>query len=151
MIEFLLALIMLWTGIAHTVDPNLTAIAQRRAIEVSTDATFSHDGMDPCCYEILAWNSGTADPVTTAMEQWRGSPSHWAILTNPTLTVIGCGYAKGQENRDVFACVLTQGQARAPAPTPVTTPAPVATTAPAPHPPPTTPTVTVLPNTAMGE
>lgn len=151
MIEFLLSLILAFTGIARTVDPGLTTIAERRVIEVSTDATFSHAGMDPCCYEILVWNSGLSDPVSTAMDQWRGSEPHWAILTNPALTRIGCAHAIGQENRDVFACVLTTASQGGPEPVEVVSspkPVPVGST---PTGPATIPTVVVLPNTAMGQ
>lgn len=151
MIELLLSLILAITGIARDVDPGLTAIAERRAAETATDATFSHDGMDPCCYEVLAWNLGHPDleaATRRAVEQWRGSPTHWEILTNASLTRIGCGHAVGQDGRDSFACVLAPGYdqpavepvgaARSPKPTPAgstpaggaSNPAPVVTTLP---------------------
>lgn len=111
MIELLLSLILAVTGVGRTVDPGLTAIAERRAAETATDATFNHSGMDPCCAEVLAWNLGTDDPARHAVEQWQGSPAHWAILTDPSLTRIGCGVARGPDGRYEFACVLASGLA----------------------------------------
>ena len=141
MIELLLSLILAVTGIARAVDPGLTAIAERRAAETATDATFSHAGMDPCCAEVLAWNLGVSDPARSAVEQWQGSPSHWAILSDPSLTRIGCGHAVGPDGRHEFACLLAPGYdqpavepagvARSPKPTPAgSTPAGGATTLP---------------------
>lgn len=135
MIELLLALIIALTGIARDVDPGLTAIAERRAAETTTDATFNHDNADPCCAEVLAanWNS---DPATGAAEQWRGSPGHWAILTDTSLTRIGCGHAVGLDGRHNFACVLARSTTP---PSPPPPPAP---------PSPSTPPLVLLPNTA---
>jgi hypothetical protein len=121
-VALLLALIVSLTGIDRTVDPGLTAIAERRVVEITTE--FSHAGADPCCAEVLAWNSGFADPVTHLVEQWQGSPQHWAILTDPSYTAIGCAVAFVQ-NRAYAACVLNgTGVAVPPAPAPAPMPAP---------------------------
>jgi hypothetical protein len=121
-VALLLALLVSLTGIDRTVDPGLTAIAERRVGEIT--AEFSHNGADPCCVEVLAWNSGFADPVTHLVEQWQGSPQHWAILTDPGYTAIGCAIAF-VENRAYAACVLNgTGVAVPTAPAPAPTPAP---------------------------
>lgn len=125
MIELLLSLILALTGIARDVDPGLTAIAERRAAETATDATFNHSGADPCCWEVLAWNDGYGsleESTRRAAVQWQGSATHWAILTNPALTRIGCGHATGPDGRENFACILDDAvepveAARSPKPT----------------------------------
>jgi hypothetical protein len=138
-VALLLALIVSMTGIDRTVDPGLTAIAERRVVEIT--AEFSHVGMDPCCAEVLAWNSGYADPVTHLVEQWQGSPVHWAILTDPGYTAIGCAVAF-VENRAYAACVLAiePGLNGGGAQDPSSAPSTSATPPPAP----------ALPDTAMG-
>jgi hypothetical protein len=124
-VALLLALLVSMTGIDRTVDPGLTSIAERRVVEIATE--FSHDGADPCCVEVLAWNSGFADPITHIVDQWQGSPQHWAILTDPSYTAIGCAVAFVQ-NRAYAACVLNESGVAVsadPAPaTPAPTPAP---------------------------
>lgn len=158
MIETILALILALTGIARGVDPGLTEIAEQRAQETATDATFNHDSMRPGTWEVLAWNLNyPGDPARRAVEQWQGSAGHWEILTNASLTRIGCGHAVGPDGRHNFACVLAQGAtipepggaaepvvvARTPNPMPVgSTPTSGATPAPA------TP-LPMLPDTAM--
>jgi hypothetical protein len=140
-VALLLALLVSLTGIDRTVDPGLTAIAERRVVEISAcpdvlepdPATgelvlvpgpcWSHDGSDPCCNEVLAFNSGYADPVTHLAEQWQGSPVHWAILTDPGYTAIGCAVAF-VENRAYAACVLAGGGQPATAPSPPPPPPP---------------------------
>lgn len=139
-VAVLLVLIVSLTGIDRTVDPTLTAIAERRVVEIQTD--FSHDGMDPCCAEVLAWNSGHPDPVARLVEQWQGSPLHWSILADPSYTAIGCAVAL-VENRAYGACVLAAIDAGpnsgGEAPSPSSAPSTSATSPPVP----------LLPNTAM--
>lgn len=106
MIELLLSLIVAFTGIDRTVDPGLTSIAQARAAATDTDATFNHSGSHPGTAEVLSWNLNQPDPARRAAEQWRNSPGHWAILTDPSFTHIGCGHHVGPDGRHVFACVL---------------------------------------------
>lgn len=130
MIEILLSLILAFTGISRNIDPELTAFAQQRAVAVQSD--WSHNGM--VYHEVLTYNDperGGYDPVQRAVEQWRGSPSHWAILSNPELTRIGCAMSIGDDgwNNGVhyFVCVLDYGVLTI-TPQPVTiseTPAPV--------------------------
>lgn len=117
MVALLLALIVTSTGLPRQVDPALMDLAQRRAIEVSVD--FSHAGWVPGTAEVLAWSSGSPDPAATTLAQWQGSPPHWAILTDPQYTSIGCGAHQVVEKLYVV-CVLTAGPASAPSP-PVTT------------------------------
>jgi hypothetical protein len=120
-VALLLALLVSMTGIDRTVDPGLTAIAERRVVEIQT--AFTHAGSDPCCAEVLVWNSGFADPVTHFVEQWQGSPTHWAILTDPSYTAIGCAVAF-VENRAYAACVLSRASVT-PTPAPSSEPPPV--------------------------
>jgi hypothetical protein len=144
MVEILLALLVTLTGIPRTVDPELSAIAQRRAVEISCEGCFSHAGW---VYgrdgeaEIIAWNI-SPDPATTLAYQWQGSPPHWAILTDPKFDRIGCGiHQVGVEFYG--ACIFGTGSAPTPAPVRAA-PAPSTRTAPVPSAPPI-----LLPNTAL--
>jgi hypothetical protein len=117
-------------------DPSLTAIADERVVEIQSD--FSHNGWYSGTAEVIAWNSGSPDPAAHALGQWRDSPPHWAILTDPSLTRIGCAHAHA-DGRDWFVCVLANG---------------TVTTAPQPTPQPSVepepePVVEVLPDAAM--
>ena len=113
MTALLLALLLAATGIDRAVDPELTAIAERRAVEIQAD--FSHADADPCCAEVIAWNSGAADPVAHVVDQWRGSPPHWAILTDPSYGAIGCAVSTGGA-RTYAVCVLAAAATEQPAP-----------------------------------
>lgn len=124
MTALLLALVVAATGISRPVDPALTAIAESRVVEIQTD--FSHAGADPCCpLEVLAWESGHDDPLAYLVEKWRQSPPHWSILSDPTLTRIGCAAASTSDGRTFAVCVLAGPAAGAP-----TTASPPATVAP---------------------
>jgi hypothetical protein len=98
--------------------------------------------------EVLAYNQGFSDPVSKAISQWQGSPTHAAILSDPSYTRIGCAeYVT--DGTHWFACVLAGNPVVAqPVQTPVpaqvpTAPAPRTPTGSAPTPPPV-----LLPNTA---
>jgi hypothetical protein len=149
MVEALLALLIALTGIPRTADAELSAIAQRRAVEISCEGCFSHAGW---IYgrdghaEIIAMNYGP-DPVSTLAAQWQGSPPHWAILTDPKFDRWGCGIHQ-VGNATWGACIFATGSAPAPAPTPVRVP-----TAPAPpvtgsEPAPSAPPI-LIPDTAL--
>jgi len=45
-------------------------------------------------YEVIGQTDGTAGDVLTG---WQQSPRHWAILSDPALTVIGVGAAAGDD------------------------------------------------------
>lgn len=125
------------TFLARTEDPALHEIAHQRAVEISTD--FSHDGRREGTAEVLASNGLGA---TRAVEQWVGSPDHFAILSDPQWTLIGCGsHVVGTIY--YAACVLIAGEpvevARTPNPTPVGS---IPTAGATPEP-------VLLPNTAM--
>ena len=124
LIAILLSLIVAATGIPREADPSLTAIAQRRAVEIQTD--FSHNGHPAGLAEIIAWNN-SPDPAGTVLEQWRGSPPHWGILTDPRYGAIGCGHSMSPDGRHWFACVLAAGPSVEVIPTPVPAPSPVPT------------------------
>lgn len=100
----LLALITATTGIDRPVDATLQMDAERRVIEIQE--SFSHDGLR--FTEILAWNSGSNDPVASVMRQWRESPPHWAILSDPANTRIGCAVATTGVDVYWFACSFDQ-------------------------------------------
>lgn len=135
MVELILSLILALTGIERTVDPAMTAEAERRAAMLP--ANFSHDGLTT--WEVLAWNEGAADPARSAVEGWRESPSHWDILTRRDLTRIGCA-ALESGGRWYFVCALAQGTDAPPPPPSLPTPDAER---------PTTPPVLVLPNTSL--
>ena len=119
----------------RTESTALHDIAHQRAVEISSD--FSHNGQRSGTAEVIAYNSGFADPVGHVLGQWQGSPPHDAILSDPSLTLIGCGsYFDGVTTW--FACLLATGSTQPPA----TPPAPPDGTEPAPTPAP------LLPNTA---
>jgi hypothetical protein len=125
----------------RTEDALMHDIAHQRAVEIASD--WSHNGMRDGTAEVLAYNQGFADPVSKAISQWQGSPTHAAILSDPSYTRIGCAEHVTSDGTHWFACVLAAepvGAARTPNPTPVgSTPTSGATT----------PAPVLLPNTAM--
>jgi hypothetical protein len=125
----------------RTEDPALHELAHQRAIEASVN--FSHVGATTT--EVLAWNQGFADPVSTAITQWLESPAHLAILVDPRFDAIGCGSVTTSDGRYFAACLLSAGEpvevARTPNPQPVGA-IPTAGATPA-------PSVVLLPNTAL--
>jgi hypothetical protein len=128
------------TWLTRTEDASLHDIAHQRAVEIASD--WSHNGMRAGTAEVLAYNSGYADSISKAISQWLGSPTHDAILSDPSYTRIGCAEYVTPDGTHWFACVLAAepvGAARTPNPTPVgSTPTSGAT------PPPV-----LLPNTRM--
>lgn len=154
MVELLLSLLVSLTGIERTVDPELTSIAEQRAIEISSCSDeldlagnpipgdcWSHDGIRSDTYEVLAWNTHHTDEeaTTRAVYQWQGSPDHWVILTNSSLNLIGCATTHAH-GRYYFVCTLRAGTAT----TPVSS-EPISTSSPSPS----VATVQLLPNTRM--
>ena len=125
------------TGISRTISSSLQALAATRAVQIVTD--FSHDGWPGNTYEVIAWNQGYPDPAGEAVNQWMGSPDHRAILTNPSLNVIGCG-STTVSGRFYAVCELIQSPGQSPT-GPVSPPPRPAATQPARSP-------GVLPNTA---
>ena len=96
----------------RTEDPALHELAHQRALEASVN--FSHVGATTA--EVLAWNQGMTDPVSTVVRQWLESPAHFAILMDPTLTLIGCGSVTTSDGRYVAACLLSSTNTPAPQP-----------------------------------
>lgn len=90
----------------HVEDAGLHAIAHQRAQEVSCVGCFGHAGQRPGTWEVLVWNQGFGDPVSTAVSQWLSSTEHATILSDPALTRIGCGAVTTSDGRYVAACVL---------------------------------------------
>ena len=106
MVELLLALLTTLTGIPRTVDADLTALAQQRAVEIQSD--FSHNGVPAGLGEIIAWNNNP-DPVGTFAAQWQSSPPHWAILTDPSYGEWGCGISTTTDGRYFGVCLFSSG------------------------------------------
>ncbi len=125
------------TFLPRTEDPALHELAHQRALQASVD--FSHTGATTA--EVLAYNSGFADPIATVISQWLGSPAHAALLSDPSFDRIGCGSAT-VNGTYYAACLLSRGPAAIVPPAevhpPATVPAPPVGTEPA-----------LLPNTAM--
>ena len=115
MAALLLALLVAATGISRPVDADLTAIAEQRVIEIQAPDGFDHDLARSDTAEVLAWNRGMDDPLAGFVDGWRNSPTHWAILSDPAWSHIGCAVAIGGDDRYYAACVLSSA-ARPPAP-----------------------------------
>jgi hypothetical protein len=99
----------------RTVDAGLHAIAHERAQQLSACACLDHDGIHPGTAEVLAWNSGEANPAGNAVQQWVNSPVHDGILSDTSYGLIGCAdVVSGAVHW--FACVLAAGPLPAPAP-----------------------------------
>jgi hypothetical protein len=97
----------------RTVDAGLHAIAHERAGELSACACLDHDGIRPGTAEVLAWNSGEANPASGAVQQWINSPLHDGILSYSSYGRIGCAdVVSGAVHW--FACVLAAGPLPAP-------------------------------------
>jgi hypothetical protein len=125
------ALIAQATGINRTADAYLRQLAQQRSAEIASN--FAHRSMpelsDWSWGEVLAYNSGYADPYAQAITQWRNSPDHWSVLTWD-LPHIGCDHRQVGD-RHYFVCLIGR-------PPNVSTPAG------------SSPIVTEIPNTATG-
>lgn len=123
----------------RTIDSQVIGLATARAQEISID--FSHNGVPSGYAEVIAWNNST---IAGAVQQWKDSPPHNAILSDSRYAVIGCG-SFGSNGKVFYVCLLPWGTTPAPPapPAPAPTPAPVVTvTTPTPAP-------VVLPDTAM--
>jgi hypothetical protein len=116
----------------RTADAGLHAVAHQRVAEIGACGCLDHAAMQPGTAEVLAWNSGLASPVASAVGQWIASPTHNTILSDGSYGRIGCaeGVTAGAH---WFACVLAAG------PLPVQPPAAQQPARP----------VTALPNTAL--
>ena len=123
-------------------DPALHELAHQRALQASLD--FSHVGATTA--EVLAYNSGFADPIATVISQWLGSPAHAALLSDPSFDLLGCGAVTTSDGTYYAACLLgvsvsiTDGNSSLQQPTTDSTP-PVTVQSP--------PPIGHLPNTAM--
>jgi hypothetical protein len=132
----------------RNVDAPLHQIAHERVAELAACQCLEHDGMRDGTAEVLALNSGMADPVGMAVQQWIDSPPHHAILSNAGYGRIGCAETV-TGGTHWFVCVLAPGPLPpqpAPivaAPAPPAPPPPPASTAP----PPAAPSVAPMPAT----
>lgn len=92
----------------RTVDAGLHTIAHQRAAELAACGCLEHDRLRAGTAEVIAYNSGLADPVGTALASWIGSPTHAGILANASYGRIGCAQAVAG-GVSYFACVLAAG------------------------------------------
>ena len=134
---------------ARVQDAGLHEIAHQRAVEISCEGCFSHDGIRPGTAEVLAYNGLGAE---RAVQQWLGSPDHSAILSDPQWGLIGCG---SHTTSSVYyaVCVVAVGTIQPtsiPAPEPTGQPSNVGGSE-STSPPVATPEPVPLPNTAMGD
>lgn len=141
MVLALIAAISLATGITRATDPALMELAQTRAQEIVHD--FDHRPLPELegwewWGEVLARNAGFTDPAQAALNGWRNSPEHWAILTDRSLLRIGCGHVVA-DGTHYFACILARPASPAEPPPP-----------PPNEPPPPHEEPPVLPDTALG-
>ena len=90
------------------VDANLHDIAHARVAEVAAAGRLSHEGVRPGTAEVLAYNTGVANPVANAVGQWIGSDLHRGILSDGSYGSIGCAEAVSGGTH-WFACVLATG------------------------------------------
>jgi uncharacterized protein YkwD len=110
-------------------DPPLIAIARTRAANLAAASTFSHEAAGgplapaldqskvqwySCGENIAHWSGGlTSTTVAAIYRAWRGSPSHWAILTSRTMNYVGFGVTLRASDRQVFAStVFTESRDR---------------------------------------
>lgn len=146
MLELLYVLLATVTGIDRQVDPGLVAHAERRVVEIQSN--FSHWGVPSGWGEVLGWNRNQPEPVSAIVEGWRTSPGHWAILSDPDYTRIGCATDLDSENKYWFVCMVAvpymDRHETPPAPS-VTIPKPITPTAP------TTMSDTAIANSTTGE
>lgn len=110
------------TGIVRPQSAALTALAQTRSAEVVSVLGHNIGSRLPDWYwgEVIAASSGYSDPGGAAVDGWRNSAPHWAVLSDPFYQQIGCG-ATYVEPRWYFVCIVgTQVQPKSvPAPAPV--------------------------------
>jgi len=93
----------------RSVDAGLHDIAHQRVLQISAcSSCMNHDGMHAGTAEVLGYNSGYPNPISTVIAAWRSSPVHDAILSDRSYGRIGCAERSlGQEHW--FVCVLATG------------------------------------------
>ncbi|MEO5985901.1 MAG: hypothetical protein ABIW50_06135 [Candidatus Limnocylindria bacterium] len=89
-------------------DADLHAIAHERAAELAACECLEHDGMRSETAEVVAWNSGKAEPVGSVVSRWQASAGHDKILSNQSYGRIGCAETVTGDTH-WFACVLASG------------------------------------------
>lgn len=92
----------------RNVDASLHAIAHERVAELAACQCLEHDGMRAGTAEVVAWNRGTADPVSAVVARWQASAVHDKILSNQSYGRIGCAEVVTGDTY-WFACVLATG------------------------------------------
>jgi cysteine-rich secretory family protein len=92
----------------RTEDVGLHEIAHQRAAELRACRCLDHSGMRPGTAEVLYTSTGYSNPVQAAIVKWTGSPTHNAILSNPSYGRIGCA-ATSSGDTSWLVCVLAPG------------------------------------------
>jgi hypothetical protein len=92
----------------RNVDGALHDIAHQRVAESRACGCLDHSRMRPGTAEVLGWNQGKADPISTAIVGWARSSLHHGILSNGSYGRIGCATLL-DGGRFWFACVLAAG------------------------------------------
>lgn len=89
-------------------DAGLDEMAHERVAELSTCACLEHDAIRAGTAEVIAYNSGIANPVSAVVSRWADSPIHDGILSDQSYGRIGCAeLVSGGVHW--FACVLSAG------------------------------------------
>ncbi len=89
-------------------DARLHEVAHERVAELSTCDCLEHDGIRTGTAEVIAYNSGIANPVSAVVSRWADSPIHDGILSDQSYGRIGCAeLVSGGVHW--FACVLAAG------------------------------------------
>jgi hypothetical protein len=133
-----------------TLDSRLTTIANGRAQDMANNDYFSHYPPDGCnlgCLlqksgvdimdwgEIIARNNypGVDEEVSVALDGWRNSPGHFAIITDKSYRSLGVGFALDATGTSYEVGVFEAEETTTPpaastkSPTPNATPTPIPT------------------------
>jgi hypothetical protein len=89
-------------------DAQLHEIAHERVTALAACDCLEHDGMASGTAEVIAYNIGVDDPLSSVVAQWQRSAPHHAILSNRDYGRIGCAELVAGGTH-WFACVLTRG------------------------------------------
>ena len=96
------------TYFPRTEDAGLHDIAHQRAAELQACRCLDHSGMRAGTAEVLYTSTGHSNPIQSAIVKWTGSPTHNAILSNPSYGRIGCA-ATSSGDTSWLVCVLAAG------------------------------------------
>lgn len=100
------------TGIARALDPELSQLARKRAVEQVT--TPGHRDLDELPEslgwgEVLGWRRFDSTPIAEVVQGWLDSPTHRAIITDPSYPVIGAAMYPGPDEKWHLVALFTTG------------------------------------------